>query len=271
MSLENSIANMATYMRMLGALKQSYRSGITPFKNCPGSAGQVLRSSNGGDTLITSSKVTNRCYSTSSFTWKTSLCNDSFGNISSSMTGAMRYGDINKWRRIASVFGYTKDITGHGGASVGCQQRRYFYGNRGSGYSGEDGSETGGSGGDEASGDGGAGYSNPQMTALTTMMVPEVFPNVPLIAVSRNPVFPRFIKIIEVKLRFNRMEIQWRYSFENRCHYNITYIYSHIHFDAVGEVCCNRQFAPKQRLLPITSSAALSRSTSTAHFQEFNA
>lgn len=37
------------------------------------------------------------------------------------------------------------------------------------------------------------------MTALTPMMVPEVFPNVPLIAVSRNPVFPRFIKIIEVK------------------------------------------------------------------------
>uniref|UniRef100_A0A8B9HX47 Lon protease homolog, mitochondrial n=1 Tax=Astyanax mexicanus TaxID=7994 RepID=A0A8B9HX47_ASTMX len=31
------------------------------------------------------------------------------------------------------------------------------------------------------------------------MMVPEVFPNVPLIAVTRNPVFPRFIKIIEVK------------------------------------------------------------------------
>lgn len=31
------------------------------------------------------------------------------------------------------------------------------------------------------------------------MLVPEVFPNVPLIAVSRNPVFPRFIKIIEVK------------------------------------------------------------------------
>uniref|UniRef100_A0A673CST8 Lon protease homolog, mitochondrial n=1 Tax=Sphaeramia orbicularis TaxID=375764 RepID=A0A673CST8_9TELE len=31
------------------------------------------------------------------------------------------------------------------------------------------------------------------------MMVPEVFPNVPLIAVNRNPVFPRFIKIIEVK------------------------------------------------------------------------
>lgn len=37
------------------------------------------------------------------------------------------------------------------------------------------------------------------MTALTPMLVPEVFPNVPLIAVTRNPVFPRFIKIIEVK------------------------------------------------------------------------
>lgn len=36
------------------------------------------------------------------------------------------------------------------------------------------------------------------MTALTPLMVPEHFPNVPLIAVTRNPVFPRFIKIIEV-------------------------------------------------------------------------
>ncbi|XP_075031493.1 lon protease homolog, mitochondrial isoform X3 [Calonectris borealis] len=37
------------------------------------------------------------------------------------------------------------------------------------------------------------------MTALTPLLVPEHFPNVPLIAVTRNPVFPRFIKIIEVK------------------------------------------------------------------------
>ncbi|XP_038628518.1 lon protease homolog, mitochondrial [Tachyglossus aculeatus] len=37
------------------------------------------------------------------------------------------------------------------------------------------------------------------MTALTPMTIPDVFPHVPLIAVSRNPVFPRFIKIIEVK------------------------------------------------------------------------
>lgn len=40
-------------------------------------------------------------------------------------------------------------------------------------------------------------YSKP-MGALTPMTVPEVWPIVPVIAVSRNPVFPKFIKIIEV-------------------------------------------------------------------------
>uniref|UniRef100_A0A4W6BXB9 Lon protease homolog, mitochondrial n=1 Tax=Lates calcarifer TaxID=8187 RepID=A0A4W6BXB9_LATCA len=76
-----------------------------------------------------------------------------------------------------------------------------MFGNRasGAGFSGEDGGDSAGSGGEESGGDGGMPYSGPQMTALTPMMVPEVFPNVPLIAVSRNPVFPRFIKIIEVK------------------------------------------------------------------------
>ena len=34
--------------------------------------------------------------------------------------------------------------------------------------------------------------------ALTSMAIPEVFPNVPLIAISRNPVFPNFVKMIEV-------------------------------------------------------------------------
>ena len=32
-----------------------------------------------------------------------------------------------------------------------------------------------------------------------TMTVPEIWPSVPVIAINRNPVFPRFIKIIEVK------------------------------------------------------------------------
>uniref|UniRef100_A0A669BN24 Lon protease homolog, mitochondrial n=1 Tax=Oreochromis niloticus TaxID=8128 RepID=A0A669BN24_ORENI len=75
-----------------------------------------------------------------------------------------------------------------------------MYGNRaGAGFSGQDGEDGASSGGEEPGGDGGAPYNGVQMTALTPMMVPEVFPNVPLIAVSRNPVFPRFIKIIEVK------------------------------------------------------------------------
>ncbi|XP_072261303.1 lon protease homolog, mitochondrial [Pyxicephalus adspersus] len=79
------------------------------------------------------------------------------------------------------------------------------FGGRGSGsFSGEDGAQSG-EGGDESSGgeDGGgaeeAAYSAPIVTALTPLVVPEVFPNVPVIAVSRNPVFPRFVKIIEVK------------------------------------------------------------------------
>jgi Lon-like ATP-dependent protease len=41
--------------------------------------------------------------------------------------------------------------------------------------------------------------SGPVIHSLpATMTVPEVWPNVPVIAINRNPVFPRFIKIIEV-------------------------------------------------------------------------
>nr|XP_015096617.1 lon protease homolog, mitochondrial [Vicugna pacos] len=43
------------------------------------------------------------------------------------------------------------------------------------------------------------GGEGPVITALTPMMIPDVFPHLPLIAVTRNPVFPRFIKIVEVK------------------------------------------------------------------------
>ena len=34
--------------------------------------------------------------------------------------------------------------------------------------------------------------------ALSAMSVPENFPNIPIIAVNRNPVYPRFVKMIEV-------------------------------------------------------------------------
>uniref|UniRef100_A0A7N6BLG0 Lon protease homolog, mitochondrial n=1 Tax=Anabas testudineus TaxID=64144 RepID=A0A7N6BLG0_ANATE len=98
-----------------------------------------------------------------------------------------------RWMRVGAVLrGQTEFITTNSRLYV--IQNRTF-GNRASsaGFPGEDGGDSAGSGGEESGGDEGA----PQMTALTPMMVPEVFPNVPLIAVSRNPVFPRFIKIIE--------------------------------------------------------------------------
>ncbi|XP_052280606.1 lon protease homolog, mitochondrial-like isoform X2 [Dreissena polymorpha] len=36
------------------------------------------------------------------------------------------------------------------------------------------------------------------MSALTTTTIPDYFPNIPVIAINRNPVFPRFVKLIEV-------------------------------------------------------------------------
>ncbi|XP_053147697.1 lon protease homolog, mitochondrial [Hemicordylus capensis] len=62
---------------------------------------------------------------------------------------------------------------------------------------GLEGPEGGGGGGGMpgSSSDGGA----PVVTALAPLMVPEHVPHVPLIAVTKTPVFPRFIKIIEVK------------------------------------------------------------------------
>ena len=39
-----------------------------------------------------------------------------------------------------------------------------------------------------------------QIGALTTMSVPENLPVVPIIAIGRNPVFPRFVKMIEVRI-----------------------------------------------------------------------
>ncbi|KAL7867087.1 hypothetical protein AOLI_G00149010 [Acnodon oligacanthus] len=109
---------------------------------------------------------------------------------------------IRTWSRAAAVLPRGMEAP-RLGWFVSCDRRDFAMGNRGSGaggLSGEDGAESGGAGEDDAGEDGaGSGYGAPQMTALTPMMVPEVFPNVPLIAVTRNPVFPRFIKIIEVK------------------------------------------------------------------------
>lgn len=63
---------------------------------------------------------------------------------------------------------------------------------------GEDAPEGGVEDGAAGAGGSSGGGEGPIITALTPMTIPDVFPHLPLIAVTRNPVFPRFIKIIEV-------------------------------------------------------------------------
>ncbi|KAI1891800.1 hypothetical protein AGOR_G00147480 [Albula goreensis] len=198
--VENSRYNMATCMRMLGAWRQRSSEGaIFLFRNklwALNTGTRHLRS----DIFVTCEQVAaKRSYTTNGTCSKTSLCNGRFGNIIASVTGTRRLGYPNRWSRVSSVWTGGPDVGARN--LISYNQIRCLFGNRGSGgsgLSGEDGE--GSSGGDEA-GDGsdGVAYTPPQMTALTPMLVPEVFPNVPLIAVTRNPVFPRFIKIIEVK------------------------------------------------------------------------
>ncbi|KAJ7986643.1 hypothetical protein DPEC_G00342010 [Dallia pectoralis] len=183
---------MATYMRMLGACKQSSITRVILSRTDPNMViTGALR------TLISGSSrpglVGSRLY-----TGTVRKTGNRF-NLFSSMTRTESFAQINRWTRVTGVSAGEVSFLGCTGSAM-CNQARCF-GNRGSvsGGDGEDGSESSGSGGDESGGDTGAQYHSAQMTALTPMLVPEVFPNVPLIAVSRNPVFPRFIKIIEVK------------------------------------------------------------------------
>uniref|UniRef100_A0A674B0S7 Lon protease homolog, mitochondrial n=1 Tax=Salmo trutta TaxID=8032 RepID=A0A674B0S7_SALTR len=189
---------MAAYMIMLGACKQTSKNGAILSRNYPNMFTTGTVRSLVGESSNWTVMVAKRSYSTNGTLRKT-LCNARSGNVVTSMTGAGRLAKLNRWTRVTGFFSGERAILGCG-ASTSYNQIRLF-GNRGSGagFSGEDGSESSGSGGDESGGDGGTPYNSPQMTALTPMLVPEVFPNVPLIAVSRNPVFPRFIKIIEVK------------------------------------------------------------------------
>lgn len=109
---------------------------------------------------------------------------------------------LRSWSRVSSALsrGWGSPDPGlPGWVSYGC--RGLVTGSRAGAPPGEDGQD-GQDGPEDAGGDGaGPVYGAPQMTALTPMLVPEVFPTVPFIAVSRNPVFPRFIKIIEVGVR----------------------------------------------------------------------
>ncbi|XP_055963243.1 lon protease homolog, mitochondrial [Sorex fumeus] len=90
---------------------------------------------------------------------------------------------------------------GRGPAAAAPCRALWGAGARGGAFAGgEDGPEGGGAEDAGAAGAGGAGGGEgPAVTALTPMTIPDVFPHLPLVAVTRNPVFPRFIKIIEVK------------------------------------------------------------------------
>ncbi|XP_019566346.1 lon protease homolog, mitochondrial [Rhinolophus sinicus] len=95
-------------------------------------------------------------------------------------------------------------LWGRGPAATGQWRGLWEANSRGGGggaafSGGEDASEGGAEDGAAGPGGSAGGGEGPVVTALTPMTIPDVFPYLPLIAVTRNPVFPRFIKIIEVK------------------------------------------------------------------------
>ncbi|XP_043984917.1 lon protease homolog, mitochondrial [Gambusia affinis] len=172
---------MGTCLRMAGSLQRIHRTSYKP--------GQLFR--RGAIPYLTEATGQLRLQPSPRFNTLSSVS-------STPVTAGCRLTKHHRWVRVAGIpLAHSATSTSPCGLSVPTR----LLGNRasGAGFSGEDGGENAASGGDESGGDGEDPYSGPQMTALTPMMVPEVFPNVPLIAVSRNPVFPRFIKIIEVK------------------------------------------------------------------------
>lgn len=193
---------MATCLRMLGAARQLYRNSALAVKpNWPVSfRTDCVRYPLSG-TPAQSQLQPPRFYTSTRTSHK--ICSNHLSNFqvsASTRAGCRLTLRSHRWMRVGAVLPGQADILTPTSPPYVSLGRRF--GNRasGAGFSGEDGGESQGSGGEESGGDGGVPYSGAQMTALTPMMVPEVFPNVPLIAVSRNPVFPRFIKIIEVRM-----------------------------------------------------------------------
>uniref|UniRef100_A0A673CMZ8 Lon protease homolog, mitochondrial n=1 Tax=Sphaeramia orbicularis TaxID=375764 RepID=A0A673CMZ8_9TELE len=185
---------MAAYMKMIGAARQLHRNSSLVVKlTCPGEF-----RTRGSRQLLSETSGLNRTqaprfYTGSGTPQKT--CTD----ITAMTAGFRLTTRPHRWMRVGSVLRSHPDLLTSTRRPFIIQDRAFGNQTSGAGFSGEDGADSAGSGGEESGGDGGGAFSGPQMTALTPMMVPEVFPNVPLIAVNRNPVFPRFIKIIEVK------------------------------------------------------------------------
>lgn len=187
--------NMAAYMKMWSRYRQAYKNGAVFCSKFI--KGAEINGFCAGDSLSRSGFTAKQSHLYISCK-KSTLCSATI----TSVTGPARVTDLRKWARIGSVLSPGRGSVGSG-MFMNHDQRRYLFGNRGSGLPGEDGAESSSPNDDDPGGDGAeSGSPNMHITALTPMMVPEVFPNVPLIAVSRNPVFPRFIKIIEVVIYF---------------------------------------------------------------------
>ncbi|XP_063244437.1 lon protease homolog, mitochondrial-like isoform X2 [Bacillus rossius redtenbacheri] len=81
-------------------------------------------------------------------------------------------------------------------STFGC---RNFCSQRASGDGGGDGKSPSSEAGDQdISNEGAESEFEKRQSLPATVVVPEVWPQLPLVAVSRNPVFPRFIKLIEI-------------------------------------------------------------------------
>ncbi|MGH0177668.1 UNVERIFIED_CONTAM: hypothetical protein FKN15_012430 [Acipenser sinensis] len=164
---------MAAYMRMWRSCGSSCRNGAYLLKSKHWAATPLPA----GELNSAKAAVSKRLYSVSGTLRAASLCNSTSGIA---MTAVERTSRLRQWRRVASVC--KGDFLVSPADLVHCNQRRYLrdFGNRNSGgsaFSGDDGAESGGSSGGEEGGDGGEGAAQ-SMTALTTMLVPEVFPNV---------------------------------------------------------------------------------------------
>ena len=187
-------SNMAACMRMLGSYRQLHKNSFLNWPNMYRTFNTLSKLSHSTSTH----RWVDRSSSALSGAAKRTLLNDCVGNnrFIMSMTGPGRR------VRVCGAFSGGQDVLPRGYPHI-IPSRAYGSQGSGAAFSGDNGGESSGSGGEESGGDGSMPYNEAQMTALTPMMVPDVFPNVPLIAVSRNPVFPRFIKIIEVGMAFS--------------------------------------------------------------------
>lgn len=188
---------MASSMKLMDAARHLHRSSRVVVKlTCPGAVGSHLART----PALSCRLQPPRLYTTTRSLQKTCADVPLHFPVNTAMTlGCRLNARLQRWTRVGSVVRFPDSLLSPTSGAYTLQARHFGSRSSSAGFSGEDGGDSTGSGGEESGGDGGA-YSGPQMTALTPMMVPEVFPNVPLIAVSRNPVFPRFIKIIEVRL-----------------------------------------------------------------------